>query len=69
MGPYVVLPATHPTHCGRFRASFALQRARGEGDYRRVFRFDATFVSRDAAKLFAVTQGCLQTCLRDPFDR
>jgi hypothetical protein len=46
-----------------------LQRARGEGDYRRVFRFDTTFASRDAAKLFAVTQGWLQACLPDPFVR
>jgi len=66
MGPYVVSPSTHPTDCGRFRASFALQRALGEGSYCRVFRFDATFASRDAAKVFAVTQGWLQTCLPNP---
>lgn len=66
MGQYVVSPATHPTACGRFRASFAVQRSRGEGSYCRVFRFDTTFASRDAARLFAVTQGWLQTSMTHP---
>ncbi|MFZ4550431.1 MAG: hypothetical protein ACOYNB_01280 [Aquabacterium sp.] len=63
MGQYVVSPATHPTNCGRFQASFAVQRAQGNGSYCRVFRFDKTFASREAARLFAVTQGWLETCL------
>lgn len=66
MGKYVVSPATHPTDCGRFRASFAVQRSKSEGRYCRVFRFDQTFASRDAARLYAVTQGWLQTCMPDP---
>ena len=61
MGPYVVSPATHPTDCGRFRASFSVHPAQGNGS-RRVFRFDTIFASRNAARLFAVTQGWLQTC-------
>lgn len=63
MGRYVVSPATHPTDCGRFQASFAVQPAPGNGTGRRVFRFDTTFASRDAARMFAVTQGWLQTCM------
>jgi hypothetical protein len=63
MGQYVVSPATHPTDCGRFRASFSVQRAQGNGRDRRVFRFDTTFASREAARLFAVTQGWLRACM------
>lgn len=63
MGQYVVSPATHPTDCGRFRASFSVRPAQGNDSSRRVFRFDTTFASREAARLFAVTQGWLQTCL------
>ena len=66
MGKYVVSPATHPTDCGRFRASFAVRRAQGAGSYGRVFRFDTTFASRDSARLFAVTQGWLQTSMPNP---
>jgi hypothetical protein len=66
MGKYVVSPTTHPTDCGRFRASFSVQRAQAEGSYCRVFRSDTTFSSRDAAQLFAVTQGWLQTCMPNP---
>ena len=66
MGKYVVSPATHPTDCGRFRASFSVQRAAGNGSYCRVFRFDKAFASREAARLFAVTQGWLQTCMAHP---
>jgi hypothetical protein len=66
MGKYVVSPATHPTDCGRFRASFAVHRSQGSGSYCRVFRFDRTFASREAARLFAVTQGWLQTCMPHP---
>jgi len=62
MGQFVVSPATHQTACGRFTASFAVPRARSDGRKRRVFRFDATFASREAARIFAVTQGWLQTC-------
>ncbi|HEU6455146.1 MAG TPA: hypothetical protein VN201_06740 [Roseateles sp.] len=66
MGAYVVSPATHPADGGRFRASFAMQRAEGDGSCRRVFRFDTTFASRDAARLFAVTQGWLQSSMPNP---
>lgn len=66
MGKYVVSPATHPTDCGRFRASFSVQRSQGNGSYCRVFRFDKAFASREAARIFAVTQGWLQTCMQHP---
>ncbi|MFG6412887.1 hypothetical protein ACG02S_03130 [Roseateles sp. DC23W] len=69
MGAYVVSPATHPTDCGRFRASFEVQRSPGDGSCRRVFRFDTTFASRHAARVFAVTQGWLQTCMPTPSSR
>ena len=62
MGKYVVSPATHPTDCGRFRASITVQRSRGKDTRSQPFSFDATFASRDAARLFAVTQGWLKTC-------
>jgi hypothetical protein len=63
MGQYVVSPATHPTDCGRFRASFSLRRALDDGGRRRVFRFETTFASQEAARLFAVTQGWLSACM------
>jgi hypothetical protein len=66
MGQYVVSPATHPTGCGRFRASFSVQRAQDDGSRCRVFRFDTTFASREGARLFAVTQGWLQACMPHP---
>ncbi|GAA6118952.1 hypothetical protein Acidovoranil_10550 [Acidovorax sp. FG27] len=66
MGRYVVSPATHPTDCGRFRASFSVQRSQGNGSYCRIFRFDRFFASREAARLFAVTQGWLQTSMAHP---
>jgi hypothetical protein len=66
MGKYVVSPATQQTDCGRFRASFSVHRSRGNGSYCRVFRFDKPFTSREAARLFAVTQGWLQTCMQHP---
>ncbi len=66
MGKYVVSPSTHPTDCGRFRASFSVHRSQGNGSYSRVFRFDKPFASREAARLFAVTQGWLQACMPHP---
>ncbi len=66
MGCYVVSPATHPTACGRFRASFSLQRMRADGSPDRTFQFDTTSTSRHAARVFAVTQGWLQTSRRTP---
>lgn len=63
MGQYVVSPATHLTDCGRFRASFSVRPAQGNDTQHRVFRFDTTFASREAARLFAVTQGWLQACM------
>ena len=66
MGQYVVSPATHPTDCGRFRASFSVQRSQSNGGYCRVFRFDKTFASPEIARLFAVTQCWLQACMSRP---
>jgi len=66
MGKYVVSPATHQTECGRFRASFSVHRSHGTGSYARVFRFDETFALREAARLFAVTQGWLETSMPPP---
>jgi len=66
MGDYVVSPTTHPTACGRFSAAFAITRAAGNGTYCRVFRFDRTFASRHAARLFAVTQGWLESTAGSP---
>jgi hypothetical protein len=70
MGKYVVSPTTNQTECGRFRASFAVQRSSADGkgaaNYCRVFKSNTTFASRDAAHVFAVTQGWLQTCMPNP---
>lgn len=66
MGQYVVSPATHQTDCGRFRASFSVHRSKGNGSYARVFRLDKTFASREAARLFAITQGWLETSTPTP---
>jgi len=66
MGQYVVSPATHPTDCGRFRASFSVHPPLSNGNPARVFSFDKTFASREAARLFAVTQGWLQTLSPQP---
>ena len=66
MGKYVVSPATHTTDCGRYRASFAVQRSQGDGSYCRVFKSETTFASRHAARMFAVTQGWLQTSMPNP---
>lgn len=66
MGKYVVSPATHRTDCGRYRASFAVQRKQGNGSYCRVFRFDKSFATREGARLFAVTQGWLQASMAQP---
>ncbi|MGN1056623.1 MAG: hypothetical protein ACI4QS_07925 [Comamonas sp.] len=59
MGKYFLTPATHPMACGRFQASFAMQRTRHNSNYCRVFRFDKTFVSSEAAYSYALAQGRL----------
>lgn len=68
MGQYVVSPATHPTDCGRFRASFTVHRAQGNGR-RQAFRLSDTFASRHVAQLLAVTHGWLQTHKPQPLLR
>ncbi|MGW8423800.1 hypothetical protein [Comamonas sp. HJ-2] len=64
MGKYFVTPTSHKTNCGRFQASFALQRTRQNSNYCRVFRFDKKFASTEAAKIFAVTQGWLHSTMQ-----
>ncbi len=66
MGNYIVSPATQETSTGRFRASFAVQRTHSKGAYCRVFNFDCEFVSREAARVFAITQGWLETGSANP---
>lgn len=66
MGQYVVSPTTHQADSGRYHASFSIHRSQGNGSYCRVFRFDRSFASREAARLFAVTQGWLQTSMPNP---
>ena len=61
-GKYVVSPATHLTDSGRFGASVAVSSGEGKSSHHRIFRFDQLFDSREGARLFAVTQGWLQTC-------
>lgn len=62
MGKYIVSPATPMTDTGNFRAAFTVHRAESKGRYCRVFSFDREFSSQSAARLFAVTQGWLETC-------
>ncbi|WPG41250.1 hypothetical protein [Variovorax sp. EBFNA2] len=66
MGKFVVSPSTHPTDCGRFRASFSVHRSQSDGSACRVFQLDKAFASREAARLLAVTQAWLQTCMPHP---
>ncbi|MCZ8073920.1 MAG: hypothetical protein CFE41_17065 [Burkholderiales bacterium PBB2] len=66
MGQFVVSPTTHPTDCGRFRASFSVQRSQCNGSPGRVFRLSKTFASREGARLLAVTQGWLQASMTHP---
>ena len=63
MGKFVVSPTTHETANGLFRASFSIQRTQSKGGYCRIFNFDCEFVSREAARLYAITQGWLETCM------
>ncbi|MCV2364740.1 hypothetical protein LNV23_14900 [Paucibacter sp. DJ1R-11] len=68
MGQFVVSPTTHRTDCGRFRASFSVQRTQDKGKSSPVYRVDKTFASRAGARLFAVTQGWLQASMSHPPD-
>ncbi|WP_296510177.1 hypothetical protein [Rhodoferax sp.] len=61
MGNYIVSPATQETDTGRFRASIAVQRSQSKGAYCRVFNFTSEFASREAARVYAITQGWLET--------
>ena len=63
MGKFVVSPATHETADGLFRASFSVQRTHSKGAYCRIFNFDCDFVSREAARIYAITQGWLETSM------
>lgn len=66
MGNYIVSPTTHATGNGRFRASFSIQRAQSKGAYCRVFNFDSEFVSREAARVYAISQAWLESCMPRP---
>lgn len=61
MGKYFVTPTSRMTGTGRFQASFALQRTPYNSGYCKVFRFDQTFDSHEAAYQYAVAQGQLET--------
>lgn len=62
MGKYVVSPTTHLTEAGDYRASVAIKSGQGSSSHHRVFRFERLFASREAARVFAITQGWVQTC-------
>lgn len=61
MGKYVVSPSTHLTESGDYKASVAIKSGQGSSSHHRVFRFDDMFASREAARMFAITQGWVQT--------
>jgi hypothetical protein len=61
-GKYLVSPKTYLTDSGRYGASVAVSSGEGASSHHRIFRFDQLFQSREAARIFAVTQGWLQTC-------
>jgi hypothetical protein len=61
MGNYMVSPSTHETGTGRYRASIAVQRSQSKGAYCRIFNFNSDFATREAARLYAITQGWLET--------
>ena len=60
MGKYVVSPSTHQTDAGTFRASVAVSSGSGTSTRHRVFRFEPLFTSREAARMYALTQGSMQ---------
>lgn len=66
MGKYVVSPTTQRTDTGQYRASFSVQRTESKGSYCRIFFFDREFSSQAAARVFAITQGWLETCVAHP---
>ena len=66
MGNYMVSPATHETSAGVYRASIAVQRSQSKGAYCRVFNFTSEFASREAARVYAITQGWLETGSANP---
>ncbi|MDH4449274.1 MAG: hypothetical protein QE265_01615 [Rhodoferax sp.] len=66
MGNYMVSPATHETGTGRYRASIAVQRSQSKGAYCRVYNFTSEFASREAARVYAITQGWLETASANP---
>jgi hypothetical protein len=61
MGNYIVSPATQETSNGLYRASIAVQRSQSKGAYCRVYNFTSEFASREAARVYAITQGWLET--------
>jgi hypothetical protein len=61
MGKYVVSPTTHLNEAGSYRASVAIKTGQGMGTHHRVLRFGQLFSTREGARLFALTQGWLQT--------
>lgn len=66
MGNYIVSPATQETSTGLYRASIAVQRTQSKGAYCRIFNFDCEFVTREAARVYAITQGWLETGSANP---
>lgn len=66
MGNYIVSPATQEMSSGLFRASIAVQRSQSKGAHCRIFNFTSEFASREAARVYAITQGWLETSSASP---
>lgn len=64
MGKYFVTPHSQKSACGLFKASLVVQRTRQKSSYCRVFNFDKKFASPEAANIYALTQGWLQTSMQ-----
>ena len=57
VGKYLVSPMTRRTETGAYAPSVSIRSGRGQATHDRVFRFDARFATRAAARRYATEQG------------
>ena len=57
VGKYLVSPLTQLTDAGQYASSVSIRSGAGRATHDRVFRFVATFNTREGAHRYAVEQG------------
>ncbi len=57
VGKYLVSPLTQLTDAGHYASSVSIRSGAGRATHDRVFRFVATFDTREGARRYAVEQG------------